>query len=214
MQPVLLIPCKPFAQAKMRLSPALDPALRAALARALCRHTLGVAAASGLEGFVVSSDAEVLAMARSAGLQSLAEDHAQGLNAALDIATGRLAGRAASFAYLPTDLPRLSPADLAPLREAGAAAGLLIAPDAARQGTNLLCWPAASGLRPAFGEGSFGAHRRQAAERGLNVRVLDSAGLRHDIDLPQDLPGFGDASLSAPQIAERLIARLDAPLAA
>lgn len=187
MRQLLFIPCKPFAQAKSRLAKVLSPAQREALARALYRHTLEIArACHGIEALIISSDPQALAMARSAGLGAITETGPQGLNAALETAMARFArSDEMAFAYLPTDLPALRVNDLATLADADR--DFLIAPDARRQGTNLLRWPSTCDVRMAFGDGSFAVHCREARRLGLPLRELDGEGLRHDIDAAEDL---------------------------
>ena len=42
-------------------------------------------------------------------------------------------------------------------------------------------------LQPSFGPGSFVRHLAQAVARKLDVQVVQTSGLAHDIDEPRDL---------------------------
>ena len=202
MRQLLFIPCKPFSQAKTRLDGVLDAAQREQLARKLYQHTLSAVAGShaGFEAIVISSDADALQTARKAGLGCIVESAPGGLNQALTTALAQFAhernvrnvGNVGNvrFAYLPTDLPYLSSADLDCLgvqSEDGDNAQCIIAPDFHRQGTNFLSWPAAIDLRMTFGPASFDAHYAQARRLCPSVRLVMSMGLRWDLDLPRDL---------------------------
>ena len=49
--------------------------------------------------------------------------------------------------------------------------GVTLVPDRHRDGTNVLCVPAGAGFAPAYGAGSFRAHRAEAARLGLVTRA-------------------------------------------
>jgi 2-phospho-L-lactate guanylyltransferase len=65
--------------------------------------------------------------------------------------------------------------------------GVSIAPDRHRDGSNVMCLPADSGFRFAYGPGSFARHRAEAERLGLAVRVVEDPTLEVDIDDPDDL---------------------------
>ena len=193
MRQLLFIPCKPFSQAKTRLDGVLSAPQRERLARELFQHTLSAVTGSraGLEAIVISSDAGALQLARDAGLGTIVESTPSGLNEALQMALAQFPhDRGVRFAYLPTDLPYLSSADLDSLAVPARAdnnAQCVIAPDYHRQGTNFLSWPAHVDMRMAFGHASFDAHYSQARRLCPSVRLVMSLGLRWDLDVPDDL---------------------------
>src|SRR5437762_10619880 len=84
---VVLIAAKQLALAKMRLAPVFPDAERKALAEAMFRDVLAAALASRLADrvAVVTSDATLLAMARTAGAIIIDEERPRGLNAAVAI---------------------------------------------------------------------------------------------------------------------------------
>jgi len=110
------------------------------------------------------------------------------LNAALRHGASLAAGRwpGTSIAALTADLPALDPAELsAALRAAGALGSAAFVPDAACVGTTLYAVPWGGGeFLPSFGGASRARHASSgAAELGLD----DMAGLRRDVDTPDDL---------------------------
>jgi 2-phospho-L-lactate guanylyltransferase len=110
------------------------------------------------------------------------------LNAALrhgaTVAARRWPGT--GLAALTADLPALSPAELATaLRAAGAAAGRgAFVPDAAGVGTTLYAVPPGGDFRPLFGGASRARH---AASGAVEIDLDGMAGLRRDVDTPEDL---------------------------
>lgn len=188
----LAVPVKGGRGAKSRLNPpaGLD---RAALAHALAEDTLTAVAATGLRDVVVvTSDAEVRAMAGRRGLTVVADPGA-GLNAAVRAgwALERPPSRSARtvprrVAALLGDLPALAPDDLltaltAALARLDAGDEAAFVPDASGVGTVLLV--AADGdFIPLFGPGSARAHARVATRLDL-----DLPRLRQDVDTAADL---------------------------
>ena len=83
----VLVPVKAFAQAKVRLAPALAPDARAALARAMAEHVL--AACAPLPTAVVCDDADVADWARAHGARVVWEP-GRGLNRAVQEGVAQL----------------------------------------------------------------------------------------------------------------------------
>lgn len=184
----IVIPAKPFAEAKQRLAPAMGAAARARLASDLFRHVFGVAVefAGAASLTVVSRSSEILHYAKANGASGLSEGPDPGLNAALERAAAHArADGVASLLVVASDLPLLRAHHLAMLAETDCA----VAPDVRGQGTNALLWP----LKPVapfhFGEDSFARHCAAARHCGWEPCVVVSPGLGHDIDIPDDLIG-------------------------
>ena len=137
--------------------------------------------------------------ASPAGLAGPAEhESADGRQHALNAALLRGAAVAArrwpgtGLAALTADLPALRPADLATalraaghgIPDAGFGPGPTFVPDAAGVGTTLYAVPPGEQFRPMFG----GASRARHAAAGAAELALDGiAGLRQDVDTPDDL---------------------------
>jgi len=176
----VLVPVKSFADAKVRLAPALAPGDRARLAREMA--TAVVRAAAPLPVAVVCDDRDVATWARRCGALVVWEP-GRGLNGAVEAGVDQL-GRAGVRRVVVAhgDLPRA--AGLAALAGDG---GVLLVPDRRRDGTNVASIPPAAGFRFSYGPGSFARHQAEAARLGLTLTVVDDPLLAFDVDVPDDL---------------------------
>jgi 2-phospho-L-lactate guanylyltransferase len=87
--------------------------------------------------------------------------------------------------------------------------GVSLVPDRRFDGTNVLSLPTSVPFRFAYGAGSFGRHRAEAARLDLPARIVQDAHLGWDVDLPADLaypgaPAWGDPVAPSCAIADRL----------
>lgn len=215
-----LIPVKRFALAKRRLAPHLSPPERAALAKAMLRHVLGVlAGCRGLAGIlIVTSDPEAMALARAFGAQVLPDALESGTNAAVRAGMAALdrAGKGGVI-VVPGDVPGITRAEMHAVVDALASAPVVLVPATRDGGTNLLaaCPPAL--MAPSFGPSSFARHLESAQAAGREPRVLHLPGLGHDIDVSEDLAAL-PAALSPvllrarPGAARPLPSPLEEPL--
>ena len=176
----VLLPVKSFAEAKLRLSPALDGAQRASLARAMATHVL--AAAQDLPTAVVCDDVEVATWARDHGALVVWQPE-QGLNRAVEAGVARL-GRDGARRVIVAHADLAHADELAPV---GRFPGVTLVPDRDRNGSNVVCVPADADFRFSYGPGSFQRHSAEARRLELPLRVLCEPRLAHDVDLPSDL---------------------------
>jgi 2-phospho-L-lactate guanylyltransferase len=184
MDPYVIIPVKPFAEAKQRLSPTLNSIQRAQLAERMFRHVFGVASTvfGAQSVLVVSRSREVLAMAETEGAFALLESGPPDLNLALLQAAQFASPRGHSeLLIVASDLPLLGKDDLVEM----ITKVCVIAPDRYKSGTNALLWPAHLSFH--FGENSFERHRAIAETAGLAPAIFVRQGLAHDVDVPEDL---------------------------
>jgi 2-phospho-L-lactate guanylyltransferase len=176
----VLVPIKAFTQAKERLAPALPPAERAALARAMAEHVLDVCAP--LPTAVVCDDVDVAAWAREHGARVIWEP-GRGLNRAVQEGVARLGDAGARRVIVAHgDLPLAGAVDWV-----AAFAGVTLVPDRRDDGTNVACVPTDAGFHFAYGPGSFHRHSIEAHRRGLALRVVREPRLGYDVDWPADL---------------------------
>lgn len=176
----VLIPVKAFADAKLRLAPALGAAERAALARDMATHV--VQSAGTLPVAVVCDDGEVRDWAISAGAEVVWRP-GTGLNGAVRSGVDHL--RDAGFGRVIVahgDLPLAGP--LAPL---GEWPGITLVPDRHNDGTNVIALPSDCPFEFSYGRGSFARHLAEAQRLGRSLRILRDPALALDIDLPADL---------------------------
>ncbi len=189
------MPLKAFAEAKVRLAPALTSLERSELARSLAGAV--IAAAAPLPVIVVCEDGEVARWAASHGAMA-AEEPGTGLNGAVQSVSWECAIAGYSrITVVHGDIP-----DPAGLSEAGGSYGESVAvlvPDRRRDGTNLVSLPATairppgepSGFTFRYGPGSFARHSAETVRLGLTTRILSDTGLSVDIDVPDDLSFVG-----------------------
>jgi len=176
----VLVPVKAFAQAKLRLAPALPPAARAALARSMAEHVLE--ACAPLPTAVVCDDAEVAEWARHHGARVVWQPE-RGLNRAVQEGVARLGDAGARRVIVAHgDLPLAGAVDWV-----ARFAGVTLVPDRRDDGTNVACVPADVGFSFAYGPGSFRRHSLEARRRGLPLRVVREPRLGYDVDWPADL---------------------------
>lgn len=196
-----LVPVRGLEGAKARLGEALDAEERRALVERLLRRTVEAALATPwiVAVAVVSSDPEVLALARDLGAHDVAQ-RGGGLNEGLG--EGRswaVAAGAGAILIVPVDLPAVSAAELGSVirvargiavaqstRELAARPLVTLVPDRAGSGTNVLLLAPPDAIAFTFGEGSRAAHARAAHAAGAIYLELDGP-LTLDLDTPDDL---------------------------
>ena len=176
----VLIPVKAFAEAKLRLAPALDATERAALARDMATHV--VRSAAPLPVAVVCDDDGVRDWAASVGAEVVWRP-GTGLNGAVRSGVDHLRDGGCDRAIVAHgDLPLAG--SLAPL---GDWPGITLVPDRRNDGTNVIALPSDCPFEFSYGKGSFARHLEQAQRLGLSLRILRDPAFGLDIDLPADL---------------------------
>lgn len=203
----VVVPVRSFDGALSRLAGVLDPDRRRDLMRELSGRV--VAAARPHPVHVVTSDPEVAEWAGTVGAAAIrvgepgpgpverlaggaAEGGEPGLTASVTAAVERLAAAGVQRAVVAhADLP------LVESLEAAVGPGLTIAPDRHRDGSNVVCVPAAAGFRFAYGPGSFERHLAEAGRLGLPVTVVDDPALAWDLDHPEDLAALSESLAAA-----------------
>ena len=196
----LIVPVKPLAQGKSRLSPLLSAPERYELSHKLLAQTLSAAVDVDLLAgvLVISRDEEALTLARAAGVMVLAEDPhwvengddpEDPLNRALRQArTVAIMQGADAILVLPADLPLISAAEIRSVAQSGEnlAQSLVIAASG-DGGTNALLLRPPNVIDFAYGPHSFQEHIRRAEDAGVSVHTVESAALALDLDSPADL---------------------------
>lgn len=179
-EPAVLVPVKAFGRAKLRLAPALSPDKRRELARTMATRV--VHSAAGLPVAVVCDDEEVADWAASLGALVLWEA-GRGLNLAVQAGVDQLAARGFGMVIVAAgDLPLATD-----LRWVADFHGITLVPDRREDGTNVIGLPVAVDFSFAYGPGSFARHLAQSRDLGGPHRVVRSAPLAWDVDLPEDL---------------------------
>jgi 2-phospho-L-lactate guanylyltransferase len=185
-----IVPMKQLEQAKSRLTTMLDPTERRDLALKMFAHVVETLKQQAViaEVLVISRDQDILQVATRLGARPLF-DEAHDLNGALEQArnVAREAG-AGALLVAHGDLPLLVEADVLTMVQALADGNdLVLAPDAAEQGTNALGVMIDAPFVFQFEGQSFPRHLAAAAWNELLVSVVRSPTLALDVDTPLSL---------------------------
>jgi 2-phospho-L-lactate guanylyltransferase len=137
---------------------------------------------------IISSDAEVLAMAREQGALTIAEKEAQGLNTAVTRATHyALCQRASGILILPADLPFMQTADIEAMTDkVDNGRVMAICTDKRQDGTNALLLAPPTHFTFHYGHGSFYQHLQEAVWLGYTPYIVTTPGLQFDLDTEAD----------------------------
>jgi 2-phospho-L-lactate guanylyltransferase len=184
----LVIPLKPLARAKSRLSDTAGDGLRPGLALAFAQDTVAAALACPAVGdvAVVTDDALAGRELAALGAGIVPDEPGGGLNAALAHAAAVVRSKRpeSALAALNADLPALRSLELTRVLDAAAEFPRAFLADAAAIGTTVLAARADAELRPAFGPDSRARHRASGAVE-LSLGEVDS--VRQDVDTGEDL---------------------------
>jgi 2-phospho-L-lactate guanylyltransferase len=185
-----ILPLKPFVRAKSRLASVLTPDQRQAISEKLFRHSLEVLTSTHqIAGvMVISRDTKALAIARDYGASTVVESGAPELNPALLRASevARIKG-AEGVLIVPADLPFFTVEDVEDMVHLGRYnAMVVIAPDRAEDGTNMMLVIPPGFIPFSYGPGSFQRHISLAQQAHATVVVHRAERLALDLDTPAD----------------------------
>jgi 2-phospho-L-lactate guanylyltransferase len=190
----ILIAAKQLEFAKTRLAPMLPPGERRALAEAMFRDVLAasLAARAADQVAVVTSDASLLATARSVGARAIDEEFPRGLNVAVAMATAELvAQRAQTVCTVLSDIPLTSAEDIdAVFAAMPTGRGAVLVPSRDFSGTNIICRSPADAVPTRFGRMSLVRHLDDCRTRDVPATVLRLARPALDLDVIADLAEF------------------------
>lgn len=190
MKATAILPVKRFGAAKQRLAPGMGATHRAELAAAMLADALeAIGAARTIERtIVVSSEPRAIELARSAGVELVADPDEGGHSGAAltGIARARQHG-ANRVVLLPIDCPLLEPRELERLLTGMPERYVAIVPDRHGTGTNALALAPPDAIEPSFGEGSCARHVAAARAAGIPYGVEELPSLALDLDTPADV---------------------------
>lgn len=182
-----MVPVKPLARAKSRLSATAGPH-RERLALAIATDTVSaVLRSSRVRGVIVVTDDPVAAPELAAlGAMVVPDAPDDGLNPALvhGAERARLLAPQSAVGALSADLPALRPDELDRVLDAASTAPNAFLPDAAGVGTTLYTARPEAGFTPAFGPDSRARHRADGAHE---LAFDDAPSVRRDVDTLEDL---------------------------
>ena len=197
-----IIPMKPLADCKTRLSRTLTAEERSDLVIGMLRRVIMALKGASIEMFwVVGGDMRIRNLTRNFdGLWM--EDLGRNLNDTVDKSFDRATERGYGAMYLPGDLPFIKPADITSMiRSAGHGRNIVLAPARRDSGTNGILIPPKLAFKPELGNRSFAKHLGQAGRLGISVAICYSEGLGFDLDITEDLEFFRQRE---PGLLERL----------
>ncbi len=198
-----IIPMKPLAECKTRLSRHMTAEERGDLVLGMLRRVIMAIKGASLELFwVVGGDWRIRNLTRNFdGLWM--EDPGRNLNDTMDKSFDRASARGYGALYIPGDLPFLKAGDLTTLlRSAGHGRNIVLAPARRDSGTNGILIPPKLAFKPELGNRSFSKHLSQAARLGISVSICYSEGLGYDLDIWEDLEMFRQKE---PDLLQRLM---------
>lgn len=201
--PIAIIPMKPLAESKTRLSRKFSPEQRADLSLGMLRRVIMAVRAAGIDIFwVLGGDQRVLSLTRNHGGMWL-EDPGRNLNDTVAKAFERVFARGNAGLYVAGDLLFLKASDLHSILQASRRQNnISLAPARRDGGTNAILVPSGIPFRPQLGSRSFLKHLSQAAEIGVSVAICYSPGLGFDLDTVDDLETYEHME---PGLLERLL---------
>jgi 2-phospho-L-lactate guanylyltransferase len=183
-----LIPVKSQGN-KSRLSEMLTLDQRQRLTEWMLMRTLNtVNRMSQVESIkLIGQGASFESIAVAAGVEFVTEAEPT-LNGALQAEVDRLHRQKHPCLILFTDLPLIDIASLTEFLEHGMREDtqLTLAPDAEKQGTNVLLYRGDSPLKMMYGINSFENYLTQAEKLNLNANIVQLDALAHDLDTPID----------------------------
>jgi 2-phospho-L-lactate/phosphoenolpyruvate guanylyltransferase len=200
----ILIAAKELAFAKTRLG-RLPQRERELLAEAMFHDVLEAATSFKAADCVavVSSDRVLLETAQRAGAMAIDEGYPRGLNAAVALASGVLAGTGVTtLCTLLSDTPLVSASDIEKVFAALAAdRGVVLAPSRDARGTNIILRRPAEVIPTRFGKSSLALHRLECERLGVPCGVLNLPGPAMDLDEVADLIDFISLSKTSHTLA-------------
>ena len=187
-----LVPIKGFERGKSRLSEVLGPTERAELARGLFEHVVQVFRTSpDIDAIAAVSDsAHARELADHLGALALSDaDGNRSLAEVVDSALEDLEERGATSVLIcMSDLPDLTVNDVARVVRQLEESDVVLVPDLARQGTNVIAVKPATVLPSCLGhDDSLARHHASARKLGLTVSIQLISGIEFDVDRPSDL---------------------------
>lgn len=195
----IIVPVKKFADAKTRLASVLPAADRAKVAELLAETVLRqLARVRGLRRVIVaSSEPSLVGVASELNFDIFPDDPSiPGLNAAIGKAVRQaVSSGARDVGVVFSDLPLFSADEFEKVVRRhleGAARQVTLVRDRFGIGTNVrLCRPGDL-LPPLYGRNSAGEYQRAAAACGVELRIVESDRLSHDLDQPADIGAILD----------------------
>jgi 2-phospho-L-lactate guanylyltransferase len=192
MTPVILVPVKEEARAKMRMSMLLSAQERSLVARAMLEDTIQALLPLAFPVAIVTNSVRTAGRVEKLGWKVLWEEEQISESTSIDAASKRLESEGVDGVLrLPADLPLVQPGDVEDLFSPGIAAPCaVLAPSWDRTGTNALLRRPPALFPSRFGPNSFALHLEEAAAAGAQIRIVENPRLALDLDDASDITRF------------------------
>ena len=206
---IAIIPMKPLAEGKTRLSRRLTPEDRGELSLGMLRRVIKAIQAASVDVFwVVGGDQRVWDLTSSCGGVWL-EEIGRNLNDTVAKAFDQVFELGQAALYIAGDLPFLKAGDVHSILQASRRQNnVSLAPARRDGGTNAILVPSGIPFKPELGSRSFLKHLSQAAKIGVSVAICYSPGLGFDLDTPDDLETYEHME---PGLLQRLLPQQGSP---
>jgi len=202
------VPVKPAGQVKSRLAKALEASMLDCLFQAMLKDVLtALIRCSEVERVVLTSSRRRSGRIAQAFDIELLEDRLnQGLNPALErVAEVLFKEGGRRLLVVHGDLPLMTSRDIRQMLAGHSQ--LTLVPDLAKSGTNGMVIDLPTAIPFCYGENSLVRHLKAAEKAGITARILDSPGVRLDIDEPEDLDRL--AASSGASESQKLLAQIN-----
>jgi 2-phospho-L-lactate guanylyltransferase len=203
---MIIVPVKNLANAKQRLSAALDPQARLDLAHAMCTDVLEtlVSWTRRPTVMIVTSDPFASDLGERFGFEIAADEMNPGETGAIEMATALCRERGVDYTLvIPADIPLIETSELDQILTHAPPSGAVLVPDSAGRGTNAALRAPCDLFPLRFGNDSFLPHREAARATGFPCIVLELPGIALDVDRPEDL--YMLAAASGERKSQRLV---------
>lgn len=187
---IALLPAKPLPLAKTRLASVLGDADRMRIAAAMYADVLrALSATQVLDAVVVvTADATLASLGRSAGAVVVDEGTPRGLNGAVALGTSAACRLGAtSVVVVLSDVPLVTASDVDELLRRAPARGALVVPSKEGTGTNAMLRQPPTLFGSCFGGRSLERHVAVAERARVACEIVRNPRLELDLDTPEDL---------------------------
>lgn len=200
---MILIPVKNLQNAKQRLSPLFDAAMRTQLAQTMLADVVTAVAVSKCDDVaLVTSDHFAIDLARQNGFEIIRDEVNVSESDAIAMATQVCISRGVGTTLiLPGDIPLIEAEDLRAIYEHAPERGSVLVPSSDKRGSNAVLRRPAALFPLRFGNDSFMPHLAAAIATNTSCVVLSLPRIGLDIDTPEDLKQLAIATGTKPSQA-------------
>jgi 2-phospho-L-lactate guanylyltransferase len=186
-----VIPMKPLAEGKTRLSEKFTSEERANVVIGMLTTVINAISGAGVGNFIVAGGDKRVENATILSGGTWVPDPGSDLNSTIKSVFTEILAQNNSAMFLAGDLPFVKSADVYSLiRTSGNQKNIALSPARKDGGTNGILVPPGIVFEPQMGSRSFAKHLAQAATAEQSVSICYSYGLGYDLDTIDDLNSY------------------------